>query len=155
MAAHAHSDADVLQICEFVRGDLFSVGSAIEAIPNTFRDWRFLRAVLTEQQKNARRIAALSRWRAANFDNTRIADWMDKPLRKDGEAIRILQHLRNNLAGEITTRGDKCIPDPVAIADAFFSEIAPDRHTVAAGSDLPPAIQLLVDAGLDPGNAGT
>lgn len=75
---------------------------------------------------------------------------MDKPLRKDGEAIRTLQHLRNNLVGEIATRGDKRITDPVAMADAFFSEIARDRHTIAAGSDLSPAIQFLVDAGLDP-----
>lgn len=36
------------------------------------------------------------------------------------------------------------------MAGAFFSEIARSGHAIAADCDLPPAIQLLVSAGLDP-----
>jgi hypothetical protein len=150
VAAHVHTDADVFQVRELVRGGLFSVGPATEAIPDVFRDWRLLRAALTDKQENARRVTAISRWRTAGIDNTRIADWMDKPLREGGEAVRMLQHLQNNLVDEIAARGDRRISDPTKMAGAFFAEIALNGQAIAAECDLPPAIQVLVNAGLDP-----
>ena len=92
---------------------------------------------------------AISRWRAVDIDNTRIADWMDKPLREEGDAVHMLQHLRNGLAKEITERGDKRITDPSAMADVFMAQIAREGQTIAVGSDLPAIIKFLVNAGLD------
>jgi hypothetical protein len=148
-AAHAQSDADVLQVRELARDGMFSFGPATDAIPDEFRNWRFLRAALTSRQENAREVAAVSRWRASNIDNTRIADWIDRPLRKNSEITRTFKYLQNNLISEITTRGDKRISDPVAVAGAFFSEISRSRTAIATESDVPPAIQILLNAGLD------
>jgi len=61
----------------------------------------------------------------------------------------MLQYLQNNLVDEIAARGDKRISDPSVMAGAFISEVARNGHAIAAGCDLPPAIQLLVNAGLD------
>jgi len=148
MAAHAHSEADVLQVRALVRERLFSVGKATEAIPDSFREWRMLRPALADQQQNARRITAISRWRSVDIDGTRIVDWMDKPLREVGDTDRLLQHHRSNLSNEIAVRGDKRIADPVMMAATFFSQIASDFPAMSAGGELPPAVQCLVNAGL-------
>ncbi|WP_243050969.1 hypothetical protein [Dyella sp. RRB7] len=150
VAAHAHPDADVLRVRDIARESLFSVGPATEAIPNHFKDWRLLRPALTDLQENARRIAAISPWRPKNINRTRIADWMGRPMRESADAARTFQSLRDNLANEVTTRGDRRIVDPTGIADRFFSEIAEDGQLIAGDTDMPPAIQILVNAGLQP-----
>jgi hypothetical protein len=150
VAAYEHPDADVLRVRELARDGLFSFGPGVEAIPDEFLDWRVLRAALDESQENSRRTAAISRWRAADIDHMRIADWLDKPLRAGGKAVQVLGHLRDKLAVEIQTRGDKRIVDPGGLAEAFFSKIVHDGNAVASGTDdLSPAIQFLVNAGLE------
>jgi len=149
-AAYAHSGADLLQVRDLAREGLFLVGPGSEAIPDSFQDWRILQAPLAERQEGSRRVAAIARWRATNIDNVRISDLLAKPFRKTEDANRALQHLRNQLAGEIATRGDKRIADPGAMADHFFAEIAREGRAIAPGGDLPPVIQLLLMAGLEP-----
>ena len=102
---------------------------------------------MAERQEGSRRVAAISRWRATNIDNTRISALLAKPFRKTEDATRALQYLRNQLAGEIATRGDKRIADPGAMADHFFAEIAREGQVIPTGGDLPPVIQLLLIAG--------
>lgn len=148
--AHAHPDADVLQVRDLAREGLFSVGPATEAIPSFFKDWRLLRTALADHRENARRVAAISPWRPMDINSTRIADWMGKRMRESGEAVRTVQYLRDNLVNEVATRGDRRIVDPAGIADRFFSEVVRDGQMVARGTDLPPAIQILVNAGLQP-----
>ncbi|CAJ0784985.1 hypothetical protein [Ralstonia chuxiongensis] len=84
-----------------------------------------------------------------DIDSTRIADWMDKPLRQSDEAARILQLFRDNLTKEIATRGDKRISDPAAVAVTFFSEVVRGGHAINKKGDFPPAIQILMNAGMD------
>lgn len=148
-AAFAHPGADLLQVRDLAREGLFLVGPGSEAIPDSFQDWRILQAPLAERQEGSRRVAAISRWRATNIDNTRISALLAKPFRKTEDATRALQYLRNQLAGEIAARGDKRIADPGAMADHFFAEIAREGQVIPTGGDLPPVIQLLLIAGLE------
>jgi hypothetical protein len=148
-AAYAHPGADLLQVRDLAREGLFFVGPGSEAIPDGFQDWRILRAPLIERQEGSRRVAAIARWRATDIDNVRISDLLAKPFRKAEDANRALQHLRNQLAGEIAARGDKRIADPGAMADHFFAEIAREGQAIPTGGDLPPVIQLLLMAGLE------
>ncbi|WP_281849609.1 hypothetical protein [Dyella sp. GSA-30] len=148
--AYAQPHADALQVRELVRTNLFAFGRATEAIPDLFQNWRLLRTALVDRQESARKTAAISRWRPEKIESTRITDWMNKPLRDLGEAIRKLEHLQNNLANEIAARGDKRIVEPTAMAEAFFSEIIRSGQAISAEHALPPAIQILVNAGLEP-----
>lgn len=148
-AAYAHPGADLLQVRDLAREGLFLVGPGSEAIPDSFQDWRILQAPLAERQEGSRKVAAIARWRATNIDNVRISALLAKPFRKTEDANRALQHLRNQLAGEIAARGDKRIADPGAMADIFFEEIAREGQAIPTGGDLPPVIQLLLMAGLE------
>lgn len=148
-AAYVHPGADLLQVRDLAREGLFLVGPGSEAIPDSFQDWRILQAPLAERQGDSRRVAAIARWRATNIDNVRISDLLAKPFRKTEGANRTLQHLRNQLAGEIAARGDKRIADPGAMADHFFAEITREGHAIQTGGDLPPVIQILLIAGLE------
>ena len=58
--------------------------------------------------------------------------------------------MREALAAEISARGDKRIPDPRAMATEFMQQVADDGFAVTGGSRHAPAVQLLVNAGLDP-----
>ena len=147
--AYAHPDIDAKHVRDLVRDGLFAFGSGVEAIPDGFRDWRLLRAALAEQQEDARMTTAISRWRPADIDNTRISDWMGRPSREVDKRPRVLRHMRNNLAGEIEKRGDKRISNPGAMADDFILNIGRDIQNITAGGALAPAIQILVNAGLE------
>ncbi len=61
-----------------------------------------------------------------------------------------LGRMREALAAEISARGDKRIPDPRAMAAEFMRDVAEDGYAVAGGSRHAPAVQFLVNAGLDP-----
>jgi len=150
-AANDHPEATAFQVRDLARNDLLSFGPATEALPNLLWNWRPLRAALTARQEKTRKVAAISRWRSTNIDNTRISDWIDKPVRESGDVTRALQTLRSNLVNEIATRGDKRIADPIRVADEFISEVARDGQAITGRTDLPPAIQILVNAGLQPG----
>lgn len=147
--AHRHTGTDALEVRELARDSLLAVGPGTEVIPDVFRDWRLLRSALATQQQKAREVTAVSRWRAMDIDSTRIADWMDKPLRQSDEAARILQLFRDNLTKEIATRGDKRISDPAEVADTFFSEVVRGGQAINERDDSSPAIQILVNAGMD------
>lgn len=148
-AAYAYPSANLLQVRDRAREGLFLIGPGFEAIPDSFQDWRILQAPLAERQEGSRRVAAIARWRATNIDNVRISDMLAKPFRKAEDANRALQYLRNQLAEEIATRGDKRIADPGAMADYFFANIAREGRAIATGGELPPVIQLLMIAGLE------
>lgn len=128
---------------------LILTGPGSEAMPDGFRDWKVLRPLLTEQQESSRRIAAISPWRATGIDNVRISDLLAKPFRTVEDTNRTLQHLRNQLANEIATRGDKRIVNPSSMADHFFSEVARKGHATPTADDLPPVIQILLESGLE------
>ncbi|WP_157003186.1 hypothetical protein [Ralstonia sp. A12] len=149
VAAHRHAGTDALEVRELARDSLLAMGPGTEAIPEVFRDWRLLRSTLVAQQQKAREITAISRWRAMDVDGTRVADWMDKPLRHSDEAARMLQLLRGNLTKEIATRGDRRISDPATVADTFISEIVRGGQAINRRNSPSPAIQTLVNAGMD------
>lgn len=149
-AAYAHPNANLFQVRDLAREELFFVGPGFEAIPDSFQDWRILQAPLAERQEGARKVAAIARWRATNIDNVRISNLLARPFRKAEDANRALRHLRNQLASEIATRGDKRIADPGAMADHFFADITREGCAITPGGELPPVIQLLMAAGLEP-----
>lgn len=149
-AAISNPSADAVQVRDFARDGLIAVGAGADAIPEGFRDWRLLRDALSEQQQNARRVAAIARWRATPIDDTPISAWMNQPARDLDAAARMLGKLHESLAHEIATRGDRRIPDATSMATEFIQQINRDGRAVVEDRVVKPAIQLLINAGLDP-----
>lgn len=149
-AAISNPSADAVQVRDLARDGLIAVGAGADAIPEGFRDWRLLRDALSEQQQNARRVAAIARWRATQIDDTPISAWMNQPARDLDAAARMLGKLHESLAHEIATRGDRRIPDATSMATEFIQQIDRDGRAVVEDRVAKPAIQLLINAGLDP-----
>lgn len=150
VAAYGNPGASAKKVRDLARDALLSVGSGSDAIPETFNDWRVLRRELEAHEHNSRRVAAISRWRPTDIDNTRIRDWINRPARTPDEVASNLKHARNRLQREIAVRGDKRISDPAGIAAAFMAQVARDGHIVATGRHSSPATQFLINAGLEP-----
>jgi hypothetical protein len=115
------------------------------------RDWRELRQALTELQDHARKVTAISRFQAGDFDNTRVADWANKPLRSVKATDEMLGRLAERLTDEIATRGDNRIRNPQAMATSFMLDMGERGRSLrekALGVSL--AFALLLDAGLEP-----
>lgn len=149
-AAAALPGARTAQVRDLARQHVIVTGAGADAIPENFRDWRLLRPALAGQQANARRVAAISRWRAHDIDDKPIGTWFGQPARAPEDVALRLGRMREALAAEISARGDKRIPDPRAMATEFVQQVADDGFAVTGGSRHAPAVQLLVNAGLDP-----
>lgn len=150
MVAYDRPDADLVQVRNFARGDLISVGAGTDAIPLDFRDWRFLRAELANRQANARRIAAISPWRGSEMHNKRrMGELMTASPRAPEEALRVFGHLRSSLAKEIEVRGDKRIREPKAMAETFFADLFKSGREAVARGASPTSIELLRAEGVD------
>lgn len=149
-AAVAYPGARPAQVRDRARQHVIVIGAGDDAIPEHFRDWRLLRPALAAQQAKARRVAAISRWRAHDIDDKPIGAWFGQPARAPDDVSRRLIRMREALEAEISVRGDKRIADPRAMAEEFMREVADDGYAVAGGPQPAPAVQLLVNAGLDP-----
>lgn len=147
--AFEHPQADVLEVRELARSRMFRFGNGRELIPEAFRDWRAFQSVLDDHQEHARKVAAISRWRATSIDHKRIGSLLGHRLRSRADSNRILGALRDQLAAEIASRGDGRINDPDGMASEFFFEIARDGSALFSGDSRPPIIQLLQQAGLE------
>lgn len=149
--AFEHPKADLFEVRELARSRVFQFGSGKELIPEAFRDWRVFRTVLDDHQDNARRVAAISRWRATPIERKRIGSLLGYRLRSPAESNRVLCHLRDQLAAEISSRGDPRIDDPDRMASDFLFDVARGGSAFSSGEGgLPPVIQLLQQAGLEP-----
>lgn len=150
-AAYSHPELDALGVRDVASTELLAYGTGIEAVPSSLSDWRLLRPMLAEQQAHAQKVAAISPWRAADIDRTRLADWLDKPLRSTETIDQRLSDLRTRLEREIATRGDKRIQSATDVADDFMAEVTANGCPVAADdSTVPPAMRILLNAGLEP-----
>jgi hypothetical protein len=149
-AAIRSPSADAVQVRDHARAELIAVGPGTDAIPESFRDWRLLREALSAQQQNARRVAVIARWRATPIDDTPISAWIDHPARDLEASTRMLRKLHGSLAHEIATRGDRRIPDAASMATEFMRQVHRDGVAVVGDGVAKPAIQLLINAGLDP-----
>ncbi|MFL9983870.1 hypothetical protein [Paraburkholderia sediminicola] len=150
-AAYTRPELDVLGVRDIARSDLLSYGTGFEAMPDSLSDWRILRPFLAEHQAHAQKVAAISPWRAIEIDNTRIADWLDKPLR-DTEAIdEMLAKVRTRLEKEIVERGDKRIASPGHMATEFIFDVAANLElAISEDSSVPLPVRILLQAGLEP-----
>ncbi len=144
-----HPEADVFEVRELARNRMFRFGNGRELIPDAFRDWRALKPVLYEHQEHARKVAAISRWRATPIDHKRIGTLLEYRPRSRADTNRTLGVLRDQLAAEIAGRGDDRIEDPDRMATEFFFEIARDGSVLSGGDCLPAIIQVLQKAGLE------
>lgn len=150
-AAYARPELDVLGVRDFALGELLSYGTGQEAVPDSLRDWRFLRPFLEEHQAHARKVAAISPWRATDIDSTRLANWVDKPLRDAESTDATLARVRSLLEEEIVTRGDRRIESPRDMAADFMSDVAANvRLVYSENSAVPLPIRMLLRAGLEP-----
>lgn len=152
LAAYEHPGVDFLQVARIARDDVLSFGSPEDLFPDRFDGWRELRHAFVERQEDARRIAAISRWRAMDINDKRVGEFSNAPLRKASEASNVLRNLRGVLEREIVDRGDKRIADPAVIAGEFFLNIAIGVNSIDSSADLHPALQILVNEGLELGD---
>lgn len=150
VAAIRSPSADAIRVRDLARDGLIDFGAGTDAIPEGFRDWRLLREALSQQQQNTRRIAAIARWRATPMDDTPISAWINQPARDLDAAAQMLGKLHESLAHEIATRGDRRIPDAMSMATDFMQQVDRDGRAVVGDREAKPAVQLLVNAGLDP-----
>lgn len=151
LAAFHHPHANPVEVRDLARATLFAVGAGSDAVPESFRDWRLLRGHLAGGQRRAAELVSISRWRAEpGLDSTPIGAWLKLPRRSDEEAKRMFAVLASRLAGEIAARGDKRITDPIAVADAFLADAAEPANSLNVQRSSTPALQLLVESGLDP-----
>ncbi len=148
MAAYEYPAVDFLQVAQIAREQIISFGSPEDLFPDGFDGWQELRHVFVERQEGARRIAAISRWRSAEIDGTKISEFLSAPLRKSGRSSEILRNLRCNLEKEIADRGDRRISDPAMVAGEFFLDIAIRINSIDSSADLHPALQILINEGL-------
>jgi hypothetical protein len=142
--------AGVLEVRDSAREDVIVVGPGPAAIPESFRDWRHLRPALAARQHGGRRVAAISPWRATDFGKSPIGTWFDRPARSLDEAARVLGTLRGQLAREIRARGDKRIADADAMANEFMQAVVRNGLAAVNSGVASPAVQLLLNAGLEP-----
>lgn len=149
-AAISNPNADATEVRDLAGRELIAMGAGTDAIPTSFRDWRLLRGALTQQQRNARRVTAIAGWRATQIDDTPISAWMNQPARDPDATARMLGSLHESLAHEIATRGDRRIPDARLMAAEFMQQIDRDVRAVVEDRVAKPAVQLLINAGLDP-----
>lgn len=141
-AAVACPAAPPSQVRNLARQRLIVTGSGADAIPEHFLDWRLLRPALSGRQANARRVAAISRWRAHDIDDDPVGKWFGQPARAREDVARHLSRMRQALEEEIAARGDKRIPDARAMAAEFMREVAEDGYPPDAGPEQPPPCRL-------------
>ena len=148
-AAFSSPGADAFRVRDLAADRLIAVGSGRDAIPDSLRDRRFLRDALAERQHNSRRVAAITRWRATDIDDTPISELLGRQMRSKEETARQLERLRATLENEIGKRGDKRISDPGKMAAEFLQEVvarADQMDLDNYGDD--PAMQILMSSGL-------
>lgn len=152
VTAYSEPGLPLLSVRDIVRDKLLTYGTGEDMISEgQLRDWRELRPALTELQDHARKVTAISRFRAGDFDNTRVGDWANKPLRSVEAKDEMLLRLAKRLTDEISTRGDKRIRSPQEVATSFMSDMGErGRFLHEKALDVSPAIALLLDAGLEP-----
>lgn len=150
-AAYSRPELDVLGVRDIARSDLLSYGTGLEAVPDSLSYWRLFRPFLEEHQAHARKVAAISPWRATDIDSTRLADWVDKPVRATESIHATLAHVRCQLEMEIVTRGDKRIESPCDMAADFMSDVAANvQRAFSEDPSLSLPIRMLLCAGLEP-----
>lgn len=148
-AALARPDGDAIEVRDLSREHLMCFGSGSEAIPECLREWRLLRSALADRQERSRKVAAISKWSTAQIANTRISSWVRGEPRKSHDVERSLTDAREALAQEISTRGDKRITDPCAMAREFMDEVEQLGEQVTAIDSESPAVAALLAAGLE------
>ncbi|MPW19737.1 hypothetical protein GCT13_23270 [Paraburkholderia sp. CNPSo 3157] len=150
-AAYTRPELDVLGVRDIARSDLLSYGTGLEAVPDSLSNWRILRLFLAEHQAHAQKVAVISPWRAIEIENTRIADWLDKPHRDNEATAATLVKVRAHLKKEIVERGDKRIASPAHMAADFMSDVAANVElAISEGLSEPLPVRILLRAGLEP-----
>ena len=147
--AYLHPNAGCLEVRDFARTALVRFGSGQEAIPQSLTDWRVLREALNDMQEHARKVTAISRWRATPDENTHLRDLVKFNWRQPAEVATVLARQQELLAQEITERGDERIPDPQALATEFMREVLSSAAAVQPNSGEPPVVRLLLMSGLE------
>lgn len=147
--AYLHPNAGCLEVRDFARTALVRFGSGQEAIPQSLTDWRVLREALNDMQEHARKVTAISRWRATPDEHTRLRDLVKFNWRQPAEVAAVLARQQELLAQEITERGDERIPDPQALATEFMREVLSSAAAVQPNSGEPPVVRLLLMSGLE------
>ncbi|MFM0630854.1 hypothetical protein [Paraburkholderia xenovorans] len=149
-AAYAHPRHDVLGVRNVARDELLSFGTGFEAVPESLSHWRILRPFLAEQQVHSQKVAAISPWRVIEFDNMRLADLLNMPLRVPESVETTLAEVGARLEKEITERGDKRIVSPGDVAANFMSDVvAGVQLATSEDSSVPLPIRMLLHAGLE------
>ena len=127
---------------------IFDVGAGAQAMAPYVDIWRDLRAILWTREERAREIVAISRSEFVDIDETKVVDWLAGEIRSPADARRQLSVLRARLADDIALRGDKRIPDPTLVANAFFDEVEENGMTMISRTENP-ALHFLLQQDIE------
>lgn len=142
-------DSTLLEVRDRARDAVIAFGAGAEAIPDMGEDWRILRQALTVRQAQSQKVAAMSRWRPADIDETRIGDWLAGEVLPRGVANKNIERQLDNLTREVATRGDRRITSPGAVASEFMWEVVKDFDAIDLDENRSPALQFLLASGLE------
>lgn len=147
-AALEMPDAGRIAVRDCTANVIIDVGIGAEAMAPYVDKWRNLRAILWAREERAREIVAISRSDLVDKGETKVVDWLAAEIRSPADARRQLSVMRARLADDIALRGDKRIPDPTLVADAFFDEVEESGMTMISRTGNP-ALHFLLQQGIE------
>lgn len=137
------------EVRDRARESVIAFGTGAEAMPDMAGEWRILRQVLQVRQAQSQKVAALSRWRPADIDDTPMRDWLAGELVPRGVANKQIESQLDKLTHEVAVRGDKRITSPAALSSEFMWEVVRDFDAIELEEGVSPALQFLLASGLE------
>lgn len=117
-----------LEVRNHVAKTLLRVGTGEQALSPYAGIWRELQPHLWERRKRTQEIVAITRSQSFDLSKVKVVDLMEGKLRSPRGAIHALSAMSQVLGGEIKTRGDKRIRDPLTVAVQFMTQVAEAAH---------------------------
>lgn len=146
--------ADLKTISVDARKMLLHTGSGQDLLGDNALKWLIFQPLVQEGEGRNREIVAINQSDFAGIGQTKISTLLQGERVTDvGEIAARLAGLSQRLAGDIATRGDRRIVDPVAPADRLMTEAA----TMAAetpGSVRDLVLGALYNRGIEPTDIG-
>lgn len=134
-AAFQDPQLDAMAIRDSARPKLCIFGSG-EQMPSMIDGarWEYLRALFRAREQRSREIVAISRATHIDVSKEKAFALLNGTLRRPEDAARMFSHLLQGLKDQITSRGDRRIADPAAVATDFMSEVIDEGSALLKGA---------------------
>jgi hypothetical protein len=138
----AHPDFTIHQVRNATREAIFAFGSGADAIEQYDDIWPDLRPILWEKEERTRENVAISRAEVVDISEEKLSSYLSGRVRSGDDAKLVLASLRKKMTKEISSRGDRRISDPEAVAADFYADIESDGAAFAATASTDPTAAL-------------